>query len=51
MADATGFGNRERMRRAFVRVFGRPPQELRRDGRDNGVGAHVVALEARRDRD
>ena len=30
------FGNRERMRRAFVRVFGRPPQELRRDGRENG---------------
>jgi transcriptional regulator GlxA family with amidase domain len=50
MADATGFGNRERMRRAFVRVFGRPPQELRRDGRDNGVGAHVVALRARRER-
>jgi transcriptional regulator GlxA family with amidase domain len=50
MADATGFGNRERMRRAFVRVFGRPPQKLRRDGRDNGVGAHVVALRARRER-
>jgi len=36
VADATGFGDRERMRRAFVRAFGRPPQELRRDGRDVG---------------
>jgi len=33
LADATGFGNRERMRRAFIRAFGRAPQELRRDGR------------------
>jgi transcriptional regulator GlxA family with amidase domain len=31
VADATGFGDRERMRRAFVREFGRPPQELRRE--------------------
>lgn len=36
VADATGFGDRERMRRAFVRVVGRPPQELRRDTRDAG---------------
>jgi transcriptional regulator GlxA family with amidase domain len=49
MADATGFGNRERMRRAFVRVFGRPPQELRREVRDSGVGAQVVAHRAARE--
>ena len=30
IASATGFGNPERMRRAFVRAFGQPPQALRR---------------------
>lgn len=29
VAYATGFGDPERMRRAFMRVFGRPPQSLR----------------------
>lgn len=48
MADATGFRSRERMRRAFVRVLGRSPQELRRDGRDDGTGARVAALRTRR---
>ena len=28
-ADATGFGNRERLRRAFLRVLGQPPQLIR----------------------
>jgi transcriptional regulator GlxA family with amidase domain len=30
IADVTGFGDPERMRRAFLRAFGQPPQALRR---------------------
>jgi transcriptional regulator GlxA family with amidase domain len=30
VAAYTGFGDPERMRRAFIRVFGQPPQALRR---------------------
>jgi transcriptional regulator GlxA family with amidase domain len=30
VAAATGFGDPERMRRAFIRSFGQPPQALRR---------------------
>lgn len=30
VAQATGFGDPERMRRAFIRTFGQPPQALRR---------------------
>lgn len=30
VAQESGFGNRERMRRSFVRAFGQPPQALRR---------------------
>ena len=33
VADATGFGDPERMRRAFIRGFGQPPQALRRAAR------------------
>lgn len=33
VAEATGFGDSERMRRAFVRAFGHPPQSLRRTAR------------------
>jgi len=33
VARATGFGDPERMRRAFVRAFGQPPQALRRAAR------------------
>jgi transcriptional regulator GlxA family with amidase domain len=33
VARQTGFHDRERMRRAFVRAFGEPPQAIRRDGR------------------
>ena len=33
IAKQTGFADRERMRRAFVRTFGRPPRELRRNAR------------------
>jgi transcriptional regulator GlxA family with amidase domain len=33
VANETGFADRERMRRAFVRTFGQPPQVMRRNGR------------------
>lgn len=33
VARATGFGDPERMRRAFIRTFGQPPQALRRVAR------------------
>jgi transcriptional regulator GlxA family with amidase domain len=33
VAEATGFGDPERMRRAFIRAFGQPPQALRRAAR------------------
>jgi transcriptional regulator GlxA family with amidase domain len=33
IAAATGFGDPERMRRAFMRAFGQPPQALRRAAR------------------
>ncbi|RXY83781.1 AraC family transcriptional regulator, partial [Salmonella sp. 3DZ2-4SM] len=32
-ATETGFGDTERMRRAFLRAFGQPPQSLRRNAR------------------
>ena len=33
IADETGFADRERMRRAFVRTLGQPPQAIRRNSR------------------
>src|SRR5439155_1609626 len=33
VAAQTGFGDPERMRRAFIRVFGHPPQALRRSAK------------------
>lgn len=33
VARVTGFADRERMRRAFVRAFGQPPQAIRRNAR------------------
>lgn len=33
VAEAAGFGDPERMRRAFLRAFGQPPQALRRGAR------------------
>jgi transcriptional regulator GlxA family with amidase domain len=33
VAEATGFRDPERMRRAFIRAFGQPPQALRRAAR------------------
>lgn len=40
VAEHTGFADRERMRRAFLRTFGVPPQALRRNARR---GATVAA--------
>jgi transcriptional regulator GlxA family with amidase domain len=36
VAQSTGFRDPERMRRAFIRAFGQPPQSLRRAARANG---------------
>lgn len=33
IAEQTGFADRERMRRAFLRTFGQPPQAIRRNAR------------------
>ncbi len=33
IADETGFADRERMRRAFLRAYGQPPQAIRRGAR------------------
>jgi transcriptional regulator GlxA family with amidase domain len=33
VAQETGFGDRERMRRSFVRAFGQPPGAIRRNAR------------------
>lgn len=35
IAERTGFGELERMRRAFIRTFGQPPQSLRRAGNNS----------------
>ena len=35
IAERTGFGHPERMRRAFVRAFGAPPSVLRRKSHHN----------------
>ncbi len=34
VANESGFADRERMRRAFRRAYGQPPQTMRRDARD-----------------
>jgi transcriptional regulator GlxA family with amidase domain len=33
IARPTGFADRDRMRRAFLRAFGKPPQVVRRNAR------------------
>jgi transcriptional regulator GlxA family with amidase domain len=40
VAQETGFADRERMRRAFVRTFGLPPQALRRSARLEAIGVY-----------
>jgi AraC-like DNA-binding protein len=42
IAMQTGFADRERMRRAFVRTFGVPPQALRRRARKEMQGASDI---------
>ncbi len=37
IARETGFGDRERMRQAFLRAFGQPPQAIRRTAAAGGV--------------
>ena len=37
IAARTGFGDPERMRRAFLRAFGQPPQALRRAAKANSM--------------
>jgi len=37
VAETTGFRDPERMRRAFIRAFGQPPQSLRRAARAEGT--------------
>ncbi|HEY0121287.1 MAG TPA: GlxA family transcriptional regulator [Rhizobium sp.] len=38
VARETGFADRERMRRAFLRAFGQPPQALRRNAQRDSLG-------------
>jgi transcriptional regulator GlxA family with amidase domain len=44
VARQTGFGDRDRMRRAFLRAFGQPPQVMRRNARIEGsnLTAHAT---------
>lgn len=54
IARQTGFADRERMRRAFVRVFGLPPQAMRRQARTDAQLGHDApsgTLPALRDAD
>ena len=37
VARQTGFADRDRMRRAFLRAFGQPPQTIRRNARDETI--------------
>jgi transcriptional regulator GlxA family with amidase domain len=38
IAQQTGFGDRNRMRRAFLRAYGQPPQVIRRQSRGDASG-------------
>ncbi|WP_454726636.1 MULTISPECIES: GlxA family transcriptional regulator [Cupriavidus] len=42
VARDTGFGDRERMRRAFLRAFGQPPQAIRRMSRAGADAAETT---------
>lgn len=46
IARQTGFEDRERMRRAFLRAFGQPPQAIRRSGRTDPIDIAASAVEA-----
>jgi transcriptional regulator GlxA family with amidase domain len=43
VAARVGFHDPERMRRAFIRAFGQPPQALRRSARAGGLGLPAAA--------
>ena len=43
IARDTGFGDTERMRRAFIRAFGQPPQALRRTARGEAAGGRAAS--------
>jgi transcriptional regulator GlxA family with amidase domain len=47
VARETGFADRERMRRAFLRAFGQPPQAIRRHLRSEAPREIAVAEDAR----
>jgi transcriptional regulator GlxA family with amidase domain len=49
IAQETGFGHRERMRRSFSRAFGLPPQSFRRPGEVESLNSETPALSKRRD--
>jgi transcriptional regulator GlxA family with amidase domain len=44
VAETAGFGDAERMRRAFLRAFGQPPQALRRAARGGRMRGHAMRL-------
>ncbi len=46
IARQTGFADRDRMRRAFIRVFGLPPQSIRRSGRSDPIDIAESAVQA-----
>lgn len=46
IARQTGFADRDRMRRAFLRAFGQPPQAIRRNGRSDPIDIAESAVEA-----
>jgi transcriptional regulator GlxA family with amidase domain len=47
VADQTGFADRNRMRRAFLRAFGQPPQVLRRQARQEATDYYGASETAR----
>lgn len=48
VAEETGFADRERMRRAFLRAFGKPPQKMRHISRDDRRSAARLAVRPRK---
>ena len=42
IARQTGFADRDRMRRAFLRAFGQPPQVIRRNGRAEVTARSII---------
>jgi transcriptional regulator GlxA family with amidase domain len=47
VAQQTGFADRDRMRRAFLRAFGQPPQVIRRNARVRGMSDDADARDDR----